>query len=272
MLRDEKMTGRFQSYASLGLLSVLAAGFGLWSAFSGPQNAAVQLHAAAANTLAASGFVETFQSIPTATPAKSSEPTTTIFYQAPDRFATVGSYEVNGSKVPTELRMTQIGSVCWEEPAADNPGAPSAENICTPSGSSQFLGVLQDLEDASGVTLRGGVYSVDQQDTEPFVRGVFGPFAKLFKGQSVEVRTDGSYVSWLHIVLDIRSGRLAGHPFERVVIGFRDVGTAPAVVRPAPEPSPATTVAPTTASTNAGPPTLAPPTTLTASTPTTLAG
>ena len=40
---------------------------------------------------------------------------------------------------------------------------------------------------------------------------------------------------------------------------FEDVGTAPPVVRPAPEPSTATTVAPTTASTNAGPPTPAPP-------------
>jgi hypothetical protein len=243
MLGDEKMTGRFQSFSSLGLLSVLAAGFGLWSAFSGPKIAAVQLHAAAANTLAASGFVETFQFIPTATPTKSSAPTTTIYYQAPDRFGTVGSYEVNGSKVPTELRMAQIGSACWEEPAADSPGAPSAESSCVPSGNSQFLSVLQDLEDASGVTLRGGVYSVDQQDTGPFVRGVYGPFAKFFKDQSVEVRTDGSYVSWLRIVLDIGSGRLAGHPYESIVIRFMGVGTAPPVVRPATEPGPTATTA-----------------------------
>ena len=262
MLRDENMTGGLQSFASLGLLSVLAAGFGLWSALSAPQVAAVQLHVAAANTLAASGFVETVQSMPTATPAKSSAPTTTLYYQAPDRFTTVGSYEVNGSKVLTELRMTQIGSACWEEPAADNPAAPSEESFCAQSGSSEFLSVLQDSKTHLVSRFEAAFTRSTNKTRSLLCRAVYGPFAKLFKGQSVEVRTDGTYVTWLHIVLDFGSGRLAGHPYESVVIGFTDVGTAPPVVRPAPEPSTATTVAPTTASTNAGPPTLAPPTTL----------
>ena len=211
------------------------------------------------NTLAASGFVETIQLTPIATPPQPPAPATTIDYQAPDRFVTVASYEVNGSKVPTELRMTQIGSACWEEPAADNPAAPSVQSVCAQSGTSEFLSVLQDLEHASNAPLRDGVYTLDQQDRSQFVRDVYGPFAKLFKVQTVEVRTDGTYVTWIHIVLVFGSGRVVGDPYESFVIRFEEVGTAPPVVRPAPEPSTATTVAPTTASTSAGPPTPSPP-------------
>jgi hypothetical protein len=236
------VTGRIQSFATLGLMSVLAAGFGLWSAFSGPKIADVQLHDAAANTLAASGFIETFQSSATAT-ISSSAPTTTIDYQAPDRFVVVESYEVNGSKARTELRITQIGSACWEEPAAENPGSPSVQVVCAPTGGSEFLSVLRDLERTSNVTLRGGVYTLDQKDSPRFVNDILGPFGTILKGQAIEVRTDGSYVSWLYFAFTEASDPSNGSPGLYVVIRFADVGSAPNVVRPAGEPTPTATTA-----------------------------
>ncbi len=237
------MTGRLQSFATLGLLSVLAAGFGLWSAFSGPQVADVQLHDAAANTLAASGFVETLQSTAGATTTTSSSPTTTIDYQAPDRFAVVGSYQENGGKGRTELRFTQIGSACWEGPAAENPGAPSVQSVCAPTSGSDLLNVLRDLEHASTDTLRGGVYTLDQKDSPQFVSDFLGPFATIVNGLPVEVRIDGSYVSWVHFVLTVRSGPSEGDHYASVTIRFTNVGTALPVIRPAAEPPPTATTA-----------------------------
>jgi hypothetical protein len=86
---------------------------------------------------------------------------------------------------------------------------------------------------------------------------LYGPFSKLFKGQAVKVGIDGSYVSWVHFVLTAGSGKSAGDPYESISISFKDVGSAPPVIRPASGPAPTATTIPATPTT---------------STPTTLAG
>jgi hypothetical protein len=257
-------TGRVQSLATIGLVSVLAGGFGLWSAFSGPNVFEVQLHDAAANTLAASGFVETLQLTYTGSNQESSSIshhtpvlTESIDYQAPDRFRVVESERDNRGKAKAELQVTQIGSECWFEL-----GGQSGDEGCQTSGS-DVLDVLQDLEHTSKATLSGGVYTLDLKDSPQFLSGVFGPVATIFKGLSVEVRLDGSYVSSVHIGIDAGPAPSEAGLGIGVVIRFTQVGSESPVVRPAGAPSPTATTFPAP---------VAPITTPTTSTPSTLAG
>src|ERR1700722_17213734 len=253
------MTSRIQSFATLGLMSLLAAGFGLWSAFTGPKIADVQLHDAAANTLAASGFVETFQFTATVASSASaaggsvspggavshqtSGSTTTIDYQAPNRFRVVEVERDNDGKTQTDVRLTQIGSACWVARAPNRRGPAVGQSECAPTSGPDLLNILRDLEHASNVTLRGGVYTLDPKNTSQFLSAMFAPFGALFKSHSVEVRTDGSYLSWMHFQLGEGPGTAPSGLGIDVVLRFTDVGSAPPVIRPAGAPGPtATTV------------------------------
>jgi hypothetical protein len=236
------VTGRIQSLATLGLMSVLAAGFGLWSAFSGPNNADIELHDAAANTLAASGFVETIQlSSSQLTPGA----TTSIDYQAPDRFRIVESAREDGGRVVTTPLVTQIGSECWV--ASTSPGGPSGQGECAQTSGSDPLDVLTDLEHTSDVAIQAGDYTIGQKDLFPFVRAILGPLAAVFKSGTVDVKIDGSYVSLVHLHLAEGPNPAQSGPAVDYFIRFTDVGSAPPVVRPAsgPATTPTTALAPT---------------------------
>ena len=98
------------------------------------------------NTLAALGFVETVQSMPDSDTCKVASACDDALLSGAGPFHDCRLVRGEREQGPTELRMTQIGSACWEEPAADNPAAPSERVFALKAGPRNFLSVLQDLE------------------------------------------------------------------------------------------------------------------------------
>src|SRR5580698_239321 len=114
--------GRLMTLASLGVLGALTAGFGVWSALTGPPVAVVQLHDAADNTIAAPSFRATLDgtisvsfSGATAAQGESDVIRESGIFQAPDRtFVNASNVAtISGVSRRTQIEWTQIGDSCW---------------------------------------------------------------------------------------------------------------------------------------------------------------
>ncbi len=240
------------SLATLGVLCALSAGGGVWSALSGPRVADVQLHDAASNTLAASSFVATVTAkideitsgsfgSPTAGGAVpqnlSSTSKETIVYQAPDRVLVKDSSESNGTSEPTAVE-TQIGSSCWQ-PASES----GEQEQCQANAVSTFLEIVRVLKKTSKVAYGNGTYRLTSADSLNFLNDALGGTGggPVPKDLLVQVRIEGSYISWEHITFTQNEAGVAGTGSISlsvdIVATFTHFGTAPPVVRPAGPPT-----------------------------------
>jgi hypothetical protein len=246
--------GRALSLATLGLLLVLSAGAGVWSALTGPRDADVQLHDAASNTAAASSFVATLDSTikesligssvaggSSGVQSETSKTTETVDYQAPDRVKVKETTQTSPSTADGTgvIDLVQIGTSCWETPAD-----PSEPSDCQASAIPMFLDLVSGLEKSSKVTLHSGTYKLDSSDSKHFILTDFldgsGGVTALSKA-SVQIRIDGSNVVWEHLsfaTTEPSGGTSANGQPEMISVSldivarFTQIGSAPPVVRP----------------------------------------
>jgi hypothetical protein len=240
------------SLATLGLLLALSAGFGVWSALTGPRDADVQLHDAASNTAAASSFVATLDSTIKETlvgspvaggssglQSETSKTTETVDYQAPDRVKVKETTHTSSAGGTVTIGLVQIGTSCWQTPSE-----PSEPSDCQASAVPMFLDLVSGLEKSSNVTLHDGTYKLNAADGRRYIltdfldgsSGVTAP-----SKESVQIRIDGSNVVWelLSFATTEPSGGTSanGQP-EMVAVSldivarFTQIGSAPPVVRP----------------------------------------
>ncbi len=251
------------SLATLGVLTALSAGAGVWSALTGPRDADVQLHDAASNTVTAVSFVATLNSTiketlvgsslgspltPGSSGAQSqtSKTTETVDYQSPDRVMVKDKTQTSPATADGSgaIDLTQIGTSCWETPSP-----PAGSSACEANAIPKFLDLVSGLEKSSNVSLQGGTYKLDPADSKRFILtdfldnsgGITTPV-----NASVQVRIQGSNVVWEHMSFSTTepSGATTtgGQPelvsvTLDVVARFTQIGSAPPVVRPASAPS-----------------------------------
>lgn len=206
-------------------MSVLAAGFGLWSAFTGPKIAEVAVHQAAADTVNAPSFVATMYISVAREPDGLSQGGTiveSVDYEAPDRV--FSSTTVKEGAETSRATTTQIGSSCWESDPAD-------AGPCQASAIPQFLKVLSDLEKVHGVSFENGTYVLSSSEGRKYLIKSFGSSssssAQALSGVHVKIRLTGDRISTVAFTE-------AGTSFK---MKFSQVGSAPPVVRPSGSPS-----------------------------------
>jgi hypothetical protein len=248
--------GRFMSLATLGLLCVLSAGGGVWSALTGPRVADVQLQDAASNTVAAPSFVATVNAtikeaanVPSgATSVVRTETSTadqSVVYQAPDRVMVKESTEVSPASgiSSSQTDLVQIGTSCWQSASQS-----SASTGCQASAFSKFLDLVSGLETSSGATLRDGTFELTATDSRRFiVTDVLGDEigSSPLEDPIVQVRIQGSDVVWEHLSFHTtESAPDSSGPLPEsisvsfnLVAQFTEIGSAPPVVRPAGPPT-----------------------------------
>jgi hypothetical protein len=220
-------SGRLLSVASIGLMSLLAAGFGLWSAFTGPKIAVVQLRDAAANTANAANFEVTLQIRQTPPSSQSSPSTETIVYQAPNRVYISDKADVGG--ITQAEAETQIGSSCWTTPPTQ-----SAFGTCNSKSIGDFLQLVKVLETASGVTLSNGTYSLSRAAADRYLVKGLGTSSIANSTQDriqVKIRLRGDSIHTIDLTIQNLSGG-ATAPGLDFLITFPFVGTAAPVATP----------------------------------------
>jgi hypothetical protein len=256
--------GRLMSIATVGVLVLLSAGGGIWSALTGPRVADVQLQDAASNTVAAPSFVATVDATvketlngPFGSPAaggssgpqsQTSVTSETVVYQAPDRVIVKESAKVTpaSGQGTNETDIVQIGSSCWQ-PAAQLGSQPAS---CRASAIPMFLDLVSGLEKTSRVTEHDGTYDLTPSDsrrflTTAFLGGTGGGTPP--KNVIVQVRIQGSDVVWEHLSFgstQVVAGGTSGTGQSQtisvsldLVARFTEIGSAPPVVRPAGAPT-----------------------------------
>jgi hypothetical protein len=232
------VAGRGVSFATLGFLGVASVAFGLWSGLSGPKIADVQLHDAVSNTLAAPGFVATFQlvfqnqsgSSATGSTAYSSSlrlGRIVIEYRAPDRAV------MSASAPPAKgsASITQIGSSCW---VASTPSSLRVTLVpaCVVDSIRNFMSSVRSLTSSTDVDLKNGLYTSSLSGDRLFGNSGGNSSAQARLGSArVEVRLSGDFVDWIHVAFPSGFGRVEES------IQFEDVGTAPAIMRPSGAPT-----------------------------------
>ncbi len=251
------------SLATLGVLLVLSAGAGVWSALTGPRDADVQLHDAASNTAAASSFVATLDSTiketlvgssfgsPTAggssgLQSQTSKTTETVDYQAPDRVKVKETTQTSPSTAggTVAIDLVQIGTSCWQTPAES-----SEPSGCQATAIPMFLDLVSGLEKSSNVTLHDGTYKLDPADSKRYILTDFldgsGGVTTPSKA-SVQIRIDGSNVVWEHLsfaTTEPSGGTSVNGQPEMISVSLdivarlTQIGSAPPVVRPAGAPT-----------------------------------
>jgi hypothetical protein len=215
-------------FGVLGLLTALTAGFAAWSGVSGPANADVQVHAAAANVLAAPSLVIAVTSKVSILAGDSAESSTlneTIDYQSPDRLyvsASASNLGAGSSASSGTAHETQIGASCWESGFA-------AGSSCSAGDIHSFFSVVRDLEKAKGVRYDNGTYFLSGSASEALITDGLSGGPAPSGVYSVELRVQGDVISWEQLSV---AKTAATVPSELIVLRFEDVGHGPAVKRP----------------------------------------
>jgi hypothetical protein len=246
-MESAPVRGQLSVFLVLGVLTVLSLGGAAWSAFTGPKVADVQLHEAAANTVAASSMVVVQHATikialptqPGSTGGTAENETETISetvdYQAPDRIRASSTETGAGSEAtaPVTSTETQIGDACWTNvPAGD-------DTSCTAKAISSFFTVVSGLEQATDVTERGGTYFLSPKASASVVQAMDGGQGNSVfgtaSGDSIEARITGDTISWEQVNID-STGSTAGTSVD-IVITYSDIGSAPPVETPSGPPT-----------------------------------
>jgi len=256
------IAGQVATLTTLGALAILTGGAVAWSLATSPNVADVRVETVAANTAAASSFVETMTLTLNSGDGGASQGfgsslrlrTVAIFdYNATDRVEMT-----TGPSAPVSneyVKATQIGLSCWVSVSATQ-GSKARSNRqgrCPAKLTTEVLQPLLELEDVKGVEVRGGAYQLTGKDLEymgrePELKAVSQLFTGLRLSAIVEVEAQGTMVSSIDVSLEssgsTRSVDATGSVDIGLTVQFTDIGTAPVVRRPAGHFASTTTIAP----------------------------
>ncbi len=220
--------GRHLSLGSVGLLALLTAAAGLWSALTGPRIADVQLHQATANLIAASSFTavvdETESVIGTSEQVHIHE---VLDYVAPDR--QMVTREITEGRLTGGGTLTQIGGSCW----IHNTG-PFTRSVCNRAAFQAFLDHLRQLEHSTDVSDNGGTYFLTPPDSSRWILADV-PGNRMIGMAEVEARIDGETLSSVRVSFDASLSGASVLVYE--TLQFAAIDHGPAIVTPAGPPT-----------------------------------